>query len=45
LITACIEGRVIIQTFSDHDYHRSDIQALWENYVTYVLTNHFAVVP
>ena len=45
LITSCIEGRVIIQTFSDHDYHRSDIQALWENYVTYVLTNHFAVVP
>ena len=45
LITTCIEGRVIIQTFSDHDYHREDIQALWENYVTYVLTNHFAVVP
>lgn len=45
LITTCIEGRVIIQTFSDHDYHREDIQALWENYVTWVLTNHFAVVP
>lgn len=45
LITSCIEGRVIIQTFSDHDYHREDIQALWENYITYVLTNHFAVVP
>jgi len=45
LITSCIEGRVIIQTFSDHDYKRGDIQALWENYVTYVLTNHFAVVP
>jgi hypothetical protein len=45
LITSCIDGRVIIQTFSDHDYHREDIQALWENYITYVLTNHFAVVP
>lgn len=45
LITSCIEGRVIINTFSDHDYHREDIQALWENEVTYVLTNHFAVVP
>lgn len=44
-ITSCIEGRVIINTFSDHDYHREDIQALWENEVTYVLTNHFAVVP
>ena len=45
LITTCIEGRVIIQTFSDHDYHREDIQALWENYITYVLTNHFAALP
>lgn len=45
LITTCIEGRVIIQTFSDHDYHQGDIQALWENYVTWVLTNHFAIVP
>ena len=45
LITSCIEGRVIIQTFSDHDYKREDIQALWENYITYVLTSHFAVVP
>jgi hypothetical protein len=45
LITTCIEGRVIIQTFSDHDYRQGDIQSLWENYVTWVLTNHFAVVP
>jgi hypothetical protein len=45
LITTCIEGRVIIQTFSDHDYHQGDIQSLWENYITWVLTNHFAVVP
>ncbi len=45
LVVTCIEGRVIFQTFSDHDYHRDDIQALWENYITYVLTNHFAVAP
>jgi hypothetical protein len=45
LITTCIDGRVIIQTFSDHDYHQGDIQALWENYVTWVMTNHFAAVP
>lgn len=45
LITTCIEGRVIIQTFSDHDYHREDIQALWENYITWVLTNRFKAVP
>lgn len=41
LIATCIEGRVIFQTFSDHDYHREDIQALWENYITWTLTNHF----
>ena len=45
LIASCIEGRVIFQTFSDHDYHQSDIMALWENYITYVLTNHFNAVP
>lgn len=45
LITSCIDGRVIINTFSDHDFHREDIQALWENEVTYVLTNHFMQVP
>ena len=45
LITSCIGGRVVVQTFSDHDYNQSDIMALWENYITYVLTNRFAVVP
>ncbi len=45
LITSCMDGRVIIQTFSDHDYHREDILMLWENYITYVLTNHFAAIP
>ncbi len=45
LVASCIEGRVIIQTFSDHDYHQADIMALWENYITYVLTNHFNAVP
>lgn len=44
-ITTCINGLVVINTFSDHDFHREDIQALWENEVTYVLTNHFAQVP
>jgi hypothetical protein len=45
LMATCLEGRVIFQTFSDHDYHQADIMALWENYITYVLTNHFNAVP
>ncbi|MEW5827885.1 MAG: hypothetical protein AB1846_03275 [Chloroflexota bacterium] len=45
LVASCIEGRVIFQTFSDHDYHQADIMALWENYITYVLTNRFNAVP
>jgi hypothetical protein len=45
VLTTCIEGRVVIQTFSNHDYHEEDIKALWENYITYVLTNHYRVLP
>ena len=43
VLAVCHEGRVIVQTFSDHDYHRSDIVPLWQNYITYTLKNHFAV--
>jgi hypothetical protein len=48
LITSCMEGRVILQTFSSHDYGRNngqDMIHLWENYILYTLTNHFMVVP
>jgi hypothetical protein len=41
LITSCVEGRVIIQTFSSHDYHLEQMQMLWENYIINTLTNHF----
>lgn len=40
-IATCMEGRTIIQTFSNHDYHEDQIKDLWENYITYTLTNHF----
>ena len=40
-IAACMGGRTIIQTFSNHDYHEDQIKDLWENYITYTLTNHF----
>ncbi len=41
VIATCYGGRVIIQTFSDHDYHQSDIIALWQNYIHWTLKNHF----
>jgi hypothetical protein len=41
VIAVCMGGRTIIQTFSNHDYHEDQIKDLWENYITYTLTNHF----
>jgi len=45
VLATCYEGRVIIQTFSDHDYDRADIVPLWQNYIHYTLKNHFAALP
>ena len=45
LMTSCLGGRVIIQTFSTHDYRRETMQMLWENYIINVLTNHFKALP
>ena len=45
VLATCEEGRIIIQTFSDHDYAREDIVPLWENYIYWTLKNHFAVSP
>ncbi len=42
VLATCYQGRVIIQTFSDHDYHEADIISLWQNYIHYTLSNHFA---
>jgi len=41
VLASCYDGRVIIQTFSDHDYDQADILPLWENYIHYTLKNHF----
>lgn len=41
LITSCIEGRVIFQTFCTHDYSPKQTVALWQNYIVYTLTKHF----
>lgn len=45
VVASCFEGRVIFQTFCNHDYDQSDIQLLWENYIYNTLKNRFAVVP
>ncbi len=44
-LASCYQGRVVIQTFSDHDYSQANIIPLWQNYIHYTLKNHFAVVP
>lgn len=44
VLATCYDGRVIIQTFSDHDYDQADILPLWENYIHYTLKNHFLAI-
>ncbi len=44
VLATCYDGRVIIQTFSDHDYNQEDILPLWENYIHYTLKNHFLAI-
>ncbi|MDD2920824.1 MAG: hypothetical protein PHQ36_00935, partial [Anaerolineales bacterium] len=41
VLATCYGGRVIVQTFSDHDYNAEDIIPLWQNYIHYTLKNHF----
>jgi hypothetical protein len=45
VMATCHDGRVVFQTFSNHDYHQDQIIHLWQNYITYTLKNRFAVVP
>ena len=41
VLATCYEGRVIIQTFSDHNYDQVDVVPLWQNYIYNTLKNHF----
>jgi hypothetical protein len=45
VMAVCLDGRVVFQTFSNHDYHQDAIIRLWQNYITYTLKNRFAVTP
>jgi hypothetical protein len=44
VIASCFDGRVILQTFCNHDYHKEDIQLLWENYIYNTLKSRFAAL-
>lgn len=41
VLASCLGGRMVLQTFSSHDYDSEAIQPLWENYITYTLTKHY----
>ncbi len=44
VVASCFDGRVIFQTFCNHDYHKTDIELLWENYIYNTLKNRFAAL-
>jgi hypothetical protein len=44
VVATCFEGRVIFQTFCNHDYHQADVQLLWENYIYNTLSSRFAAL-
>jgi hypothetical protein len=44
VLAVCMDGRVIFQTFSDHDYHEEDVVPLWENYIYNTLKARFATM-
>jgi hypothetical protein len=44
VVGTCMEGRVVIQTFSTHDYHVLDTTKLYQNYIINTLTNHFKAI-
>lgn len=45
VLASCLQGRMIIQTYSTHDYRRDHTVPLWQNFITYTLKNHFLTAP
>ena len=45
VLASCLGGRVLLQTFCNHDFNHDAIIRLWQNYITYVLKNRFAIKP
>lgn len=44
VLASCMDGRMVIQTFSSHDYKQDLVETLWENYITYTLTKHYEFI-
>ncbi|MEW5872541.1 MAG: hypothetical protein AB1894_24990 [Chloroflexota bacterium] len=44
-LVSCMGGRMILQTFSSHNYQANDVIQLWQNYIYQVLKSRFAVSP
>jgi hypothetical protein len=42
-LVSCLRGRLILQTFSSHEYNYGEVVQLWQNYVYNALKSHFAV--
>jgi hypothetical protein len=40
-LAVCMQGRLILQTFSTHDYRETEIVPLWENYIYNTLKARF----
>jgi len=41
VLASCLNGTMIVQTYSSHDYKPTEVVKLWKNYMRYTLTNHF----
>ncbi|MFC1997470.1 hypothetical protein ACFLXI_07690 [Chloroflexota bacterium] len=44
VLATCHDDRVIIQTYSSHDYRQDAVVRLWENYIYNALRAHFELV-
>lgn len=45
VVAVCLGGRMVIQTFSSHDYELGIVQPIWVNYINYTLTKHYEYTP
>ncbi len=45
ILVSCVDGRVILQAFSSHEYAKEDMIALWQNYIFQTLKNRFILKP
>lgn len=44
-LTVCMDGRLILQTFSDHQFSLDSMSQLWQNYIYNALRTHFEAAP